>query len=634
MPNPQLCPPWAARLWCRWAVWSLACFMALPALGASGITSSSYFEDKAGRLTLDEVRARPFTTFEFPLQKGYSDSAFWVRLTLSPSADATPDALQVLRIRPGFLDEIALHDPMAPGGQVRHAGDRHPLPQAGYVSLNHNFTLPASSTSRDIWLRVKTSSATVLHADVLPLAQAARQDIHQELIASLLLGLMVPLLLIALVNHGYTRDTVSFLLILNQLAGLLYCIFVFGFMRTWLDGRLTPAALDWGTSAIVIGAVTVNGLFNLLFVKECRGTWRPMLWAIPLVAVSGVNLILFLAGHVQLALSSNIVCVVALPAAMLLSVMTPSKSAVPVGGLVFTRWQLLLMYVPIALLSWTLALPLLGVIKASPPLMQLVQPGYYFVSAMVAVFGVVYRTRNLRRTQEIAQARLHDAEREAALQRQRAQDQNRLLSMLTHEIRTPLSLLRIAVGWLDHRPEIRTQAETAIQDLNEVINGVSLMQRIENKAMVLQREALAPAVELTRLAQAQEEHARIRMDLAACPPAIHSDRLLVRIILRNLLDNALRYSPDGSLVQVAARGQDREGTWGLAVTVTNAIDESAHPEADRMFTQFYRGPGSHRRTGSGLGLFIAKELATTLGGDLSFTLESATSIRFSLWLPL
>lgn len=615
-------------------MWIGACCLAMPALGATGITASSYFEDKAGNLTLDQVRTRPLTTFEFPLQKGYSQSAFWVRLTLSPDREATSGALEVLRIRPGFLDEIALYDPLTHDGRPQYTGDRHPIPNTGYASLNHNFTLPASAAPRDIWLRVKTSSATVLHVDALPLAQAAREDINQELIAALLLGSMVPLLLVALVNHWYARDAVSFLLILNQLAGMVYCLFVFGFIRIWLDGRLPPATLDWGTSAIVIGAVAINGLFNLKFVKECRGSWRPMAWVLPLIALSGINLALFLAGQVQLALAGNIVCVLALPAELLLSIMTPSATAAPAGGLVFSRRQLMMMYVPIALLSWTLALPLLGLMQTSPGVMQLVQPGYYFVSAMVAVFGVVYRTRNLCRAEKIAQARLHEAEREATLQRQRAQDQNRLLSMLTHEIRTPLSLLRIAVGWLDHRPEIRTQAETAIQDLNEVLNGVSLMQRIENKAMVLKRESLAPAVELTRLAQAQEEHGRIRLDLTACPPALQSDRLLVRIILRNLLDNALRYSPQCSLVQVAAREHERESVWGLAVTVTNAIDESARPEADRMFTQFYRGPGSHRRTGSGLGLFIAKELAITLGGDLSFTYESDTSIRFLLWLPL
>lgn len=634
MRNLLACPAWLFRHLSGWFLLGAACWLPLPCAAAGAITASSYFEDRAGTLVFDEIRQRNFTTFELPLQKGYTPSVHWVRLTLTPLPGSAPGDPYVLRIRPGYLDEITLYDPLAPAGQVARVGDRHPTPQAGYVSLNHNFTIPAGAVARDVWLRLKTTSTTLLYLDALPLAQAARGDINQELIAALMVGAMLPLLLVALINHRAARDGVSLLLIVNQVAGLVYCLFLFGFVRIWFDGMVSPASLDWLTSAVVIGTVTANCAFNLAFLKECKGSWRPVMPVTATFGVCCINLLLFLAGQVQVALTSNILCVLAVPGIFLLAILTPSRQPPPEAKRVFTRKQLLLMYVPIAMIGWIVALPLLGLMPSSPEMMQLVQPGYYFISVTAAVFSVVYRTRVLRRVQEVAQARLQAAEREADLQRERAQAQNRLLSMLTHEIRTPLSLLRIAIGWLDNRPEIRAKAEAAVHELNEVISGVSLMQRIENKAMVLRREHLAIANELDALVRAQPESTRIRLDLSECPPAIDSDRLLVRIVLRNLVDNALRYSPRDSQVAVRAQHEAREGRRGVRITVTNPVDDAARPDASKLFTQFYRGPGSQRRTGSGLGLFIAHSLASELGGELSFAFEAGTTIQFSLWLPL
>lgn len=619
--------------------WTLAVLSwALPGnvLAQGGISVSSYFEDTQGTLTFEQVRERTFQTFQLPLQRGYTSSTFWVRLTLTPQPGQS-NMPWVIRIRPSYLDEVALYDPLLPNGTVVRTGDRHPLPQGGYRSLNHSLLVPQGNEPRDVWLRLQTTSTTLLYVDMLTLGEATSRDLQQELTVGLVLGAMLPFLLIAVINHRAARDGVSLLLILNQLAGLVYCLFVFGIARFALDNQLAPQWLDWLTSLVVIGTVTANCAFNLMFLKVCKGGWRPVLWIAPVLGVCLLNLLLFLAGHVQLALNINALCVLALPASCLLAIVSPSipnTGTASESGQVFSRSQLLLMYLPIAAMGWFIALALLGLVPSTPAITLMIQPAYYFMSVMVAVFGVVYRTRVMQQAQEIGQMRLAAAEREADLQRERAQAQNRLLSMLTHEIRTPLSLLRIAIGWLDNRPQIRAQAEAAVRDLNEVISGVSLMQRIENKAMVPQRERLAPAIELIQLTQAQPACHRIQTDLDGCPETIGVDRWLMRTILRNLLDNALRYSPGGSPVDVKARQQIRAGVAGLCVTVTNAIDASARPDPDKLFTQFYRGPGSQRLTGSGLGLFIARELATTLRGELSFRFEPEGSIQFSLWLPL
>src|SRR5205823_5681037 len=123
------------------------------------------------------------------------------------------------------------------------------------------------------------------------------------------------------------------------------------------------------------------------------------------------------------------------------------------------------------------------------------------------------------------------------------------------------------------------------------------------------------------------------LDLPASPLAAEADADKLRQILGVLLDNAVRYSPDGGTVTVAARPA------GDKVVLEVADEGIGIPaaEQERIFRKFYRAEASAREGGSGgtgLGLFIAQGLVAAMGGRIAVRSAEGEGSSFSFELPL
>jgi signal transduction histidine kinase len=128
--------------------------------------------------------------------------------------------------------------------------------------------------------------------------------------------------------------------------------------------------------------------------------------------------------------------------------------------------------------------------------------------------------------------------------------------------------------------------------------------------------------------QRQSEDHLLRYCSAAKDLRISGDPDLLRILILNLLENAVHYSPEGGSIQVRAAAQD--GSVTIAVR-----DEGIGipPEArERIFDRYYRTPQVKDAIGAGLGLYIVRSIARLHGGDVSCdsTLGEGSTFRVSL----
>jgi K+-sensing histidine kinase KdpD len=126
---------------------------------------------------------------------------------------------------------------------------------------------------------------------------------------------------------------------------------------------------------------------------------------------------------------------------------------------------------------------------------------------------------------------------------------------------------------------------------------------------------------------------RLRVTLPDRLPLLQSDRQLLEIVLINLLDNASRYSDPVTPVMIDARLSRRGERAGLEVCVSNTPGLAGWPDSDRVFGKYYRSSSALSQSGTGLGLFLSRELAQTLGGSLDYA-PSERLVRFVLWIPL
>jgi len=124
---------------------------------------------------------------------------------------------------------------------------------------------------------------------------------------------------------------------------------------------------------------------------------------------------------------------------------------------------------------------------------------------------------------------------------------------------------------------------------------------------------------------------QLRVDPSANLPRISADPELLSLALRQLIDNALKYSPPGSPIRVSA---DLEGER-VVIRVQDRGPGIPERERERIFDKFYRRGGSRDSVpGTGLGLYIAREIIRTHGGDLWIDGEPGEGSEFCAALPV
>lgn len=215
---------------------------------------------------------------------------------------------------------------------------------------------------------------------------------------------------------------------------------------------------------------------------------------------------------------------------------------------------------------------------------------------------------------------------------QRRDEQDRFLSMISHELRTPMSVISVLAGTLAMPEEARARIARAISNMNAIIDSALQADRLRHDKVQLQVQDCDLPILLQDLCHAAAEPERLQLD-ASATPKLRTDHQLLHVIVNNLIVNALKYSAPGTPVQIQALAMPYRRQPGVGITVSNAAGPAGKPDARQVFHKYYRAPGAHGQSGSGLGLHIAEGLARLLGGHLRHR-NAQDQVQFTLWIPL
>lgn len=232
---------------------------------------------------------------------------------------------------------------------------------------------------------------------------------------------------------------------------------------------------------------------------------------------------------------------------------------------------------------------------------------------------------------------LSAAAQERAREAQRADLASTLLASLSHDLRTPLTAIKVALENLGEelpRGEREVQAAAAVSEidrLTRLFEDILAMARIDAAAINVERQWVTPA-DIVDAATVYAGHALdgrpLRVD-ADDEHEIELDPRLVSVAVAHLLENGARYSPPTTPIIVSARVDARE----LRVTVSDFGPGLDAEELGHLFERFYRGRASRQTTGTGMGLSIARGLLTAAGGTVSAEDVPGTGARFSIVVP-
>jgi signal transduction histidine kinase len=191
---------------------------------------------------------------------------------------------------------------------------------------------------------------------------------------------------------------------------------------------------------------------------------------------------------------------------------------------------------------------------------------------------------------------------------------------VSHELRTPLARLlalldSATLAGADTQALI-TQAREEVEAMAELVDDVLFLSELETgrAAVALGDVRVAPVVDEVVAAQrpSAERHGQELVTLVADDVTVAVRPRMLRVLVENLLTNAIRYAGDGARVTVSAR---TEGDVVLLSVADNGRGVRA-AELSRLFERFFRGDRARTTHGSGLGLAIVKHVVTQAGGEV------------------
>ena len=208
--------------------------------------------------------------------------------------------------------------------------------------------------------------------------------------------------------------------------------------------------------------------------------------------------------------------------------------------------------------------------------------------------------------------------------------QRRLVADASHELRTPLTAVRTNIDLLregklpkDEERHALDEASVELDALTRLVSDLVELARGEERKLRLEDVQLDDLVAST-VERAQARAPQVTFVTALSPTQVRADPVLLERAVSNLLDNAVKYSPDGAPIEVSVRGGE--------VIVADHGPGIADEDLPRVFDRFYRAATARSKPGAGLGLAIVREAAEAHGGRA--TAESSPSgARFRLVLP-
>jgi two-component system sensor histidine kinase KdpD len=237
----------------------------------------------------------------------------------------------------------------------------------------------------------------------------------------------------------------------------------------------------------------------------------------------------------------------------------------------------------------------------------------------------------------IERARSQEATARAEAAHESSELRATVLDALAHEFKTPLTSMKAAAS------DLLASASTSLHDrelvaiidedldwFQALVTDAVQMLRIDSGdfAIHVGRHCLADVV--TATVQTFERHLDGH-DLRKQVPdnlTVDADRELLKLALRQLLDNALKYSPPTSTIEIRARSNG-----AVEVVVRNSGSTIPEPEQARVVERFYRGPQARHIPGTGMGLAIVQQIARAHGGMLSISSSADAGTAFTLSLP-
>lgn len=412
---------------------------------------------------------------------------------------------------------------------------------------------------------------------------------------------------------------------LMQLTAGLFGLSTSGILRVFWPLEWSAHSLNLLGSVFAVVVVLGGVLFHMRFLREFQPPRWAMVFLLGMLAFAGFNLLLVGLGRVAWGLQNNLVSILLAPPVCLAAAATGRAWALAdaSNAPALSRRVLVAFYVVFLLIMVLAATTGLGWLAPTEWTLYISQL-QTLVSSALLMLMLQYRAFIGAQQRQQALLSLEKTTLQVAHERHMREEQEKLMAMLAHEIKTPLATMHMR---LDSSSKGGTAMRKAMRDMDGVIERcLQTLQFGDGK--------LAPQLQMCSLA------AIVQDAVASCPQpaqvrvlALQTDPQLLFLVLSNLLENACKYAAPDTAIALRCAVAQASGAPAVRLELSNLPGRAGWPDTARVFDKYYRSPQAQRQSGTGLGLYLVKNLMQALGGQIDYQ-PDATVVRFVLTLPL
>ena len=594
-------------------------------------TEIGYCQEQGVQLTIEQVVDCSFVPKNELPRKKFSDTPTWIQIKVTTSA--SNDIPIAIRVAPHFLNQIDLYEKIGGTWEKQSAGSNLPFNDVHATLGGYTFKVKAQANdTQTFFLRIQTAGLNIALIEVSQWDLNSLEQLNQQLGMGLQIGALSLILGFSLISYLANPNTLMFRfvwlmlnLLLCTLAGSgLLAKYVFN-QWPWMDNVffnwmlcLRMACWLWISQAFFINYRTPRWYpLSCTLIYLLVGSCLVLIvlneqWFTPILMLAGILLMPII----------QVVAILQTPQIQRAFRTTLLTGFICADTLILTT--LLLAALPIG--AESLAIYFARAVD--------------FMNPMVLLFIFAVRNKMMRKEFDAVKTSNIQMNLRLEFERKLLSERRMLIDMLTHEMKNPLASISMAVGSLNQSLsgnqtfEARRlhNIEQSIRSMDMVIERCSLMNQVDQKELSANNTRINIENFIRLLVEHSPDQARIHLKLKP-DITIETDSYFLRIIFSNLIENALKYSPPESAIDIELFQPDDRMKESVCIKISNLAGEQGVPDFNSIFNRFYRNPLAMNTPGSGLGLYLIKEISTVLGGSVHYQ-PSCSRVELRVELPL
>ncbi|MCE1243458.1 sensor histidine kinase [Oryzomicrobium sp.] len=569
-----------------------------------------HFADAANALSFEAVRQQRFTLLPEFRSLGYDTAAHWFRFELSNQASAAP-ARWVLTIGIPELEEVDIWVEKPEGGFAQYALGYH-RPYGDRPYQTRLFAVPVDASGHtDVYFRVRTHNAINVTAELWQPGVFVANETRSNFHGGLYFGILLIAVLLYSILGAWLRDVVMAAYAGYIASQVLFNLGVTGYLPV-LFALDAPWLVDvFPRIGWLGGAIAIVLMWSRLLELKQAYPRIHRLYRFTIV----LNLALLPFALMPFLVTSALLVVVKLANYLNSLNFLIGMALVLIAWWRTRRVELMVYFVAFiipALGTGVNTAANLGMLPQNVVALYQMAP---LVHVLVMSCGLALRLRQVPRDKAMA-------EQKATLATQRTEEQRRFVAMLSHEFRNPLAAIdrsaqmigiktpELAAGESRRLAQIRGNVAT----LSGLVDNFLLTEALDHGGLALSRThcPIRPLLEEAVRMLGEDAGKRVVLTVEPSDAAFSLDPTLLGMAVGNLMDNALRYSPPDTAVEIAATVSAGELRIRIADRGPSLNDE----DLAMLGTPYYRADSSLGKKGSGLGYYFARRIVEAHGGNL------------------